>query len=178
LFEFTFALLCAESDSDEGQEIECSLPIAKHATEDRMTISAKPGKKSRTIFNFVGNFGKYEHWEARYTYLRRDQICLHAWEVGLAVFGDGKYGKAKSPAFDELKRNFKRNRKGNNELPYFGIMAHLSVLKLPNGVTLRSELPQKMLVLMRLVANSWERKNLNSMHRQYLSQSPRQGHDR
>ncbi|MDR2435756.1 MAG: hypothetical protein LBD33_00355 [Puniceicoccales bacterium] len=158
LFELTFDLLCAESGSDKGQEIECSLPIAKHATEDRMIISAKTGKKSRTTFNFIEKFGKYEHWQAKCTYLRRDQICLHACEVGLAVLGDGKYGKAKIPAFDELKRNFKRNRKGNNELPYFGIMAHLSALKLPDGVRLRSELPQKILVFMRLVLNSWERK--------------------
>ncbi|MDR3273758.1 MAG: hypothetical protein LBS87_00265 [Puniceicoccales bacterium] len=154
LFDFIFDLFCAQSTCDRESELVCSLPIAQHTSKEITLISAKTGKKSCTSFNFIENVGKCEHWQAKCSYLRRDQICLHAHESWLAILGDGVYGNAKIPLFTDLKRNFKANRKANNESSYSGIMAHLSTLKLHDGTVIRSELPKKMRVFMRLLANS------------------------
>jgi 23S rRNA-/tRNA-specific pseudouridylate synthase len=53
LFELTFDMLCAKFNFDKGQEIDCSLRIAKHVTENRMVTSARTGKKSHTTVNFI-----------------------------------------------------------------------------------------------------------------------------
>ncbi|MDR1255843.1 MAG: hypothetical protein LBJ94_02895 [Puniceicoccales bacterium] len=151
MFEFTFDLLCAGSGCDDGREMVCSLPIARHFSKERMLISARTGKKSRTNFNFFARVGKCEHWQARCTYLRKDQLCLHAHESGLAVLGDTLYGRTKIPSFSEIKRHFKANRRGSNGSLYAGIAAHLSTLKLHSGAVIRSELPKKMRVLMKFL---------------------------
>jgi 23S rRNA-/tRNA-specific pseudouridylate synthase len=153
LFEFTFDLLCEKSSRNKEAEIACSLPIAHHTSREVMLISAKMGKKSYTAFNFIESANRYERWQAKCTYLRRDQICLHAHESGLAVLGDGKYGGAQIPLFAELKRNFKANRKKNNEFPYSGSMVHLSILKLHDGTIIHSELPKKMHTFMKFLEN-------------------------
>jgi 23S rRNA-/tRNA-specific pseudouridylate synthase len=155
-FEFTFDLLCEKSSAHRNTSMNCSLPIAHHAEEDTMLISHKTGKKSHTAFRFIKNVGKYEHWQATCTYLRRDQIYLHAHESGLAILGDEVYGMAKIPPFTELKRNFKANRKAGNT-PYFGTMANLSTLKLHNGIIIHGELPKKMHTFFKFLANPWEK---------------------
>jgi 23S rRNA pseudouridine955/2504/2580 synthase len=138
LFDFLFDLFCAQSTCDRESELVCSLPIAQHTSKEIMLISAKTGRKSCISFNFIGNVGKYEHWQAKCSYLRRDQMCLHAHESGLAILVDGVYGNAKIPLFTDLKRNFKANRKANNESSYSSIMAHLCTLKLHDGTVIRS----------------------------------------
>ncbi|MDR0715320.1 MAG: hypothetical protein LBF25_00845, partial [Puniceicoccales bacterium] len=71
LFEFAFDLLCEKSPCNKETEIACSLPIARHTSKEMMLISAKMGKKSYTAFNFIESVDRYEHWQAKCTYLRR-----------------------------------------------------------------------------------------------------------
>jgi 23S rRNA-/tRNA-specific pseudouridylate synthase len=146
LFTFIFELLCRKSPVDKTNEIVCTLPIAVHSSASIRVISSKSGKKSCTIFKFVEDVGEYERWQAKCTYVRRDQVCLHARESGLSILGDEVYCGEKIPPFAELKRDFKTNRKKDNDKPYHGIMAHLSTLKLHTDAVIRSELPRKMQV--------------------------------
>jgi 23S rRNA-/tRNA-specific pseudouridylate synthase len=106
------------------------------------------------MFKFIENVEKYEHWQATCTYMRPDQIRLHAHESGLSILGDEIYGTAKIPTFHELKCGFKINRKINAN-PYFGIMAHLSTLKLYDGKIIHGEPPKKMQTFLNFLANSW-----------------------
>jgi 23S rRNA-/tRNA-specific pseudouridylate synthase len=154
LFEFTFDLFCEKFLPNRDSEMVCALPIARHKSDSSALISHKTGKKSNTTFRFIGNIGKYEHWQAICSYMRPDQICLHARESGLSILGDEVYGTAKIPAYSELKRNFKTS-KNSGDKPYFGIMANLSTVKLQSGKIICGKLPEKMHTFLKFLANSW-----------------------
>ena len=177
MFELTFDLLTSKTDMNKTNIITCNLPIAKHASKNISLISARTGKQSKTEFIFIGALKnsktskvstvagelqssdnlsyRYEHWQAKCTYLREDQIELHACESGIKILGDLKYGKTEIPTFDDLHRNFKKNKNEEEKSsPYEGIAAHLSALKLPDGSIVKTELPKKMQVFMRFLQNA------------------------
>jgi len=87
LFRFVFL---AKSKSDK-QSLICELPIAKHYRENKVLVSNKTGKKSKTLFNLIDKLGDYQLWEARTDYLRMHQIRLHAMESGIPILGDRLY---------------------------------------------------------------------------------------
>ena len=153
-FKLTFDLLASPTPLPKDRPVVCELPIAKHKTKNLSLISSTTGKKSSTTFNFTEKLGRYERWQASCTYLREDQIPLHAHESGIEILGDEKYARLPIPAFRELKRGFKANRKDNNEFPYHGQAIYLSTLELPDGRIVQTKLPNKMSVFMRLLSLS------------------------
>lgn len=153
-FELTFDIISSKTTINKGQNIICKLPIAKHKTKNMYLISSTTGKKTETEFIFVENLGRYEHWQAKCLYLREDQIQLHSYESGIHIIGDIKYSNCQIPSFKELNPNFKRNKKENNDSPYFGIAIYLTKIKFPNGGTIQINLPKKMSTFMKILAKA------------------------
>ncbi|MDE6432274.1 MAG: hypothetical protein K2L13_02660 [Opitutales bacterium] len=151
-FQLTFDVISTTTMLPKDMPISCELPIAKHDTKDLYLISSTTGKKSSTTFTFLEKIGKCEHWQASCTYLRNDQISIHAYESGINILGDIKYAKCPIPSFKELKRNFKDNRKEDNEYPFHGPAIYLSALKFPDKSILQINLPKKMSVFMKLLS--------------------------
>ncbi|MGF1530789.1 MAG: hypothetical protein ACFCU4_05470 [Puniceicoccaceae bacterium] len=89
LFGLTFTLVVKKNDL--ADDLVCQLPIAYHSKTRLSLISHKTGKKSETRFRRLARYGSSEVWEACATYLRRDQIRLHASEVGLSLYGEDTY---------------------------------------------------------------------------------------
>ncbi len=153
-FQLIFDIISQPSTISKKNSIICQLPIAKHRAKEIFLISSTTGKKSYTKFTFLKKIGKFEHWQARCSYLRNDQIQLHAYESGIHILGDEKYAHCSIPSFKKLKHNFKNNRKENNEFPYHGPAIYLSALKLPDEQIIQINLSKKLSVFMKLLAHS------------------------
>lgn len=153
-FKFGFELLSTSTKLEKKSPIICKLPIAKHKTKNLHLISHTTGKKAQTKFKFIESIGRFEHWSAICSYLRDEQISLHAYEMGINILGDEKYACCPVPSFRELKRNFKDNRKENNKFPYYGPAIYLNMLELPDGQKIQINLSKKLSVFMKLLAFS------------------------
>ncbi|NCB47982.1 hypothetical protein EOM81_13345, partial [bacterium] len=112
LLTFEFIFVTPLSDMPREKEFSCELPIAKHFNKDESIISHKTGKKSVTTFKFLEQFGAYEMWSAKSSYLRKHQLRMHAFEMGLPILGESIYTKCSMPQMSEFKKFFKENRKG------------------------------------------------------------------
>lgn len=126
LFRF---ILLSKSDLN-ADSLVCELPIAKHYRENRVLVSSKTGKKSKTLFSLIAKQGKYQLWEAQTTYLRMHQIRLHAMECGINILGETLY-KADSTDISETE----------------GIFLHLSSVEWGDSdsrIKVRSPLPTPM----------------------------------
>lgn len=136
------------------QAITCSLPIAKHINEDRMLISTRTGKKSKTTFSFVENISNIDHWTATTTFLRNDQILLHAYECDISIVNDYKYSSLKSLELD------KKFSKTENDEPHWTrsyIPIHLSnviIRSEDNNDIITATLPKRFQSLIKLATRS------------------------
>tara|TARA_R100000027_G_scaffold66167_2_gene61618 strand:+ start:7124 stop:7783 length:660 start_codon:yes stop_codon:yes gene_type:complete len=90
--QWTLRFLLLVRSSPEQESLECDLPIAIHNTEERSLISHTTGKRANTQFKKLLTGKTLELWEARTSYLRPDQIRLHAAESGIRVAGESLYG--------------------------------------------------------------------------------------
>lgn len=84
-------LMVTEAKTD-GSRLHCELPVGSHRTEARSVVSHKFGKKSSTTFKKLHETPSITLWRARTKLPRMDQIRIHAYEVGIPVFGDRLYG--------------------------------------------------------------------------------------
>ena len=73
----------------------CNLPVARHQRENRVVISHKTGKKSRTHFENLGERKPWLLWRARARNPRPHQIRIHAAESGWPILGDEIYGSSR-----------------------------------------------------------------------------------
>ncbi|KAF0093942.1 MAG: 23S rRNA pseudouridine synthase [Puniceicoccaceae bacterium 5H] len=94
----------------------CDLPMARHWQNAEAIVSHKSGKKTETQFERVGKIGRYSLWIAETQFYRLDQICLHAYERGLRVLGDERYGRSLVPMLSDLKRSYRPGRREEQPL--------------------------------------------------------------
>lgn len=86
-----FKFILISKGTAKGDSMICELPVAKHSRENRVLVSNKTGKKSKTEFKLLASQGGYQIWEAQTTYLRMHQIRLHAMECGIVILGEKLY---------------------------------------------------------------------------------------
>ncbi|MEM9160087.1 MAG: RNA pseudouridine synthase, partial [Verrucomicrobiota bacterium] len=96
----------ATNESGE-RELASDLPLARHFQERRMLVSHKTGKKCKTQFRFLRNFGQFELWEAETLDMRTHQIRLHAAELGLSIVGEEEYAKGEKILLSGIKRGYR-----------------------------------------------------------------------
>lgn len=158
LLSFEFIFVTPLSDMPREKEFSCELPIAKHFNKDESIISHKTGKKSITTFKFLEQFGSYEMWSAKSSYLRKHQIRIHAFEMGLPILGENVYKQCAMPQMSEFKKFFKENRKGEcSNVLYDGLAANLSKVSfngnnLISSFEIKSELPKKFNVMLKFLS--------------------------
>jgi 23S rRNA-/tRNA-specific pseudouridylate synthase len=174
LFTFRFdfiaagnhGLECALAENCEGKhsevenfakkEFTCNLPIAQHLAADKMLISHKTGKKSRTQFQFIESVGNFSHWMANCSYIRRHQVRLHASDCGLRIVGEKIYSPP--PQFDiwrfflKNKKEFSPKNKKNSTEHWSDdyLPLHLSYLKIAQFAEISSAPPKKFAALMKI----------------------------
>lgn len=146
---FRFILIC-ERAAHLPDELECSLPLARHRAGGSVLVSHKSGKKTTTHFRRLAVAkapgGKpnplydKELWEASTTYLRPHQIRLHAYESGLKICGESLYAQVPSFYLSELKGL--RRRLADEAPLWSGAMVHLAQVSLePAAVATLAPLP-------------------------------------
>ncbi len=100
-----------------------------HDDGTRSLISHRTGKKARTRFTRLREGGCLEMWQAETSYLRADQIRLHAVECGLAVVGENLYGN--TPPLSRADLPGKRRPGGTDHVLLHGPAIHLAELEAP-----------------------------------------------
>lgn len=126
---FTYEFV-ALAGADLPEEITCDLPVARHKREERMLISHKTGKKSRTVFRRVATRGAYALWTAETTLPRMHQVRLHAMECGLRIPGEPLYGQEPPLTWAQLK-----GRDGKDEPIAARVLVHLARIAGGEGFT-------------------------------------------
>lgn len=127
-WRFTFLLFTRSSPNQA--ELFCDLPIARHFEENRALVSHRTGKKAQTSFRRIGLGKTLQLWEAATTYLRPDQIRVHAMECGLSIAGETLYTES-----DPLNRaDLPGTRKpgGSTHILFPGPAIHLASLNAPS----------------------------------------------
>lgn len=131
--QFTFTVRFLSAKAPAGAEtLVCDLPIARHGgREQRMLVSHRTGKKTETTFSCIGRWGHYSLWEGKTSFLRVNQIPLHAFEVGLAVVGDRRYADEAQLYLSQIKRNFRPKRDTRETPLYDGTAMYLASIEFP-----------------------------------------------
>ncbi len=120
-FCMRFDLLCRRSP--DVPELTCDLPLAWAAKEGRAKVSHRYGKAAETRFRRVDGLGPISLWQAETRLHRRHQTRVHAFERGLGILGEDRYGATPPLYLSEIKRAY---RKRGAELPlHDGICVHL-----------------------------------------------------
>lgn len=121
--ELTFEFLAREQGEVEGL-MECELPLAKHMRgKHEMVVSNKTGKKTHTGFVRLESYGGgLSLWEARIAYLREDQVELHAFEMGIPIVGEVRYGGQECVYLSELRGG---RRRSEEQPAHRGALLHL-----------------------------------------------------
>lgn len=131
-WEFVFRLVAL--GGGQAQELQCSLPLARHEREPLMLVSHQTGKKAATVFRAVRNLGRFREWEARIAYPRYHQVFLHAFESGLRVLGDTRYARLPVPGLADFKRDYRPSRRFEEDPPLFDSpFVRLASLRLTDG---------------------------------------------
>lgn len=137
-FRFDFHFIASGRPSEDS--FTCDLPLAQHFHLPQMVVSHQTGKKTQTHFQLLERLGNWGLWQAQAGYLRVDQILLHAFECGLEILGESKYGSGEVLYLSSLKG---RHYRGDTECeqPLYAFPAlHLHRLSLPEpGSTLCCE---------------------------------------
>ena len=145
----------------ELPELSCDLPVAIHRSEPRSLVSHRTGRKASTIFHrlFIGE--EFSLWEARTSFLRPDQIRLHAAESGFRIAGESVYGQTEPIARSDLPGTRRPGGKGFVLLE--GPALHLVGLEIPSldERPFRSPLPKVMAKW--ISAHSVEEKDLQGL---------------
>lgn len=84
-FEFCFELLCW--GTTENDELVCEAPLNYYPKEGRVIISKRHGKKAKTNFVRSASGNGISRWLAHASYLRPEQIRIHAEDVDLKIIG-------------------------------------------------------------------------------------------
>lgn len=124
-----FRFLLLSRKGPEAESLECDLPVAVHRTESRSLISHRTGKRARTGFRRLIEGSSLQLWEATTSYLRPDQIRLHAAEVGIGVAGETVYGEHEGLARPDLPGTRRPGGKHFGLLP--GPALHLAQVQIP-----------------------------------------------
>lgn len=131
-------------------EVVCELPVARHFRLAKSLISTSTGKKTRTEFTRLENFGRYSLWEARTNYYRRDQIYVHAQELGLRISGDKRYTREPPIYMSRLKRGWEGDRE--QERPIYEAPAiWLESLTFEDGTQIHAEPPPRLANLLKQI---------------------------
>jgi 23S rRNA pseudouridine1911/1915/1917 synthase len=140
------------------QETSCDFPLVPNGNKKHLTIIDKyRGKKSLTLFRFLGSAGPYSIIEALPATGRTHQIRVHLAALGHPVVCDPLYGSPKPV----LLSSFKRNWRGDplEEKPLLARLGlHAAELELPDyrpaaessaPLTLTAPLPRDMAALIK-----------------------------
>ncbi|MDE6575803.1 MAG: hypothetical protein K2L24_00120 [Opitutales bacterium] len=153
--QFTFRWTILARNQVLEESVICSLPIAKSADGDRMRVSHKKGKQTRTEFQKQENIGKsFTLWSAKTHFIRPHQIRIHAYEVGIPVLGESIYNTTLIPSLSDLKLHTKENRKGPPEPIYDSVMIHLSSVSFPlrgNNYAIDAPLPDAYAAALKII---------------------------
>ncbi len=138
----------------QSNELTCDLPIARHASENRVLISHNTGKKAFTAFRLLENIGqRFSRWEAKIRFYRMHQVFIHALECGIPILGDRQYARSTPLYLSSLKRGYRPSRHKEEAPLYDGCPLHLRrvTLPLPGGdtTTIEAPLPNKYKVLIK-----------------------------
>lgn len=127
-WEFRFLLLVRQAPPES--RLACDLPVALHRSEPRSLVSHRSGKKASTVFQRIGGSEGIQLWQAETSYLRPDQIRLHAAECGLGVAGENLYGQ--TPPLSRADLPGKRRPGGARHVLLDGPALHLIHLRAPS----------------------------------------------
>lgn len=97
-----------------------------------MAVSHAAGRKCVTVFTPVRVFGRWTRWEARTHENRPHQVRLHAWECGLAIPGDGLYGRVPRVYLSQLKRRYRPGSEDERPL-HPSLCLHLREVAFPDA---------------------------------------------
>jgi 23S rRNA pseudouridine1911/1915/1917 synthase len=151
--ELRYRFLTAGRSTDAS--FDCTLPLAPHATESRMTVARGFGKKTETHFQLEQRFRGWALWNATTTFDRVHQIRLHAAECGLTVVGETRYGKSPHVFLSDIKRGYRPAAAAERPL-YDNLGLHLAGIHFTNTdgspVTVECPLPKGFGVLLRRLA--------------------------
>lgn len=152
-FEFEFLIL-SERPYGKVEEL-VNLPLLKHESKPRVIVSHRFGKKAKTKFELKEDYGQWQLWSAKTSFLRWHQIRIHAAEAGLRPVGEDTYVRVRKIFVSKLKRG---QFKGEDESPmYDNVAIHLSKIKfLSGGKTYEVEvpLPKKFAYMISKIKNS------------------------
>jgi len=138
------------------KEKSCDLPLVPNGNKRHLTIIDKyRGKKSLTVFHFLGGAGNYSILEALPETGRTHQIRVHLASLGHPVVCDELYGSSKPV----LLSSFKQNWRGDplEERPLLSRLGlHAAELFIADyaggespGLTLKAPLPRDMAALIK-----------------------------
>ncbi|MEM0966768.1 MAG: hypothetical protein AAGJ81_11520 [Verrucomicrobiota bacterium] len=110
--------------------LSCDLPVALHRDGTRSLISHKTGKQAKTVFKRVHDESTLSLWLAQTSFLRPDQIRLHAAECGLEIAGESIYGSVEPLTREDLPGQ--RHPGGKGFVLVAGPAIHLLHLFIPS----------------------------------------------
>lgn len=126
-WEFVFEFV-AEAAEGPG-ELECDLPLVRHASQPRMIVSHRQGKQCVTRFRRLQQLGSHAIWEARTAQNRLHQVRVHAAERGLRIVGEFLYARVRPVYLSSLKRNYRSGRDEERPL-HASVALHLGEVRI------------------------------------------------
>lgn len=144
----------------DRSELVCDLPVAVHRSEPLSLVSHRTGRKASTAFRRLLDGPGLSLWEARTSFLRPDQIRLHAAESGIRIAGESVYAREDPVSRSDLPGTRRPGGKGFVLLE--GPAVHLAGLEIPSldQRGFRSPLPKVMVKW--ISAHSGKEKDLQS----------------
>ncbi len=114
----------------DRRELVCDLPVAVHRSEPRSLVSRRTGRKASTVFRRLLDGPGLSLWEARTSFLRPDQIRLHAAESGIRIAGESVYAREDPVSRSDLPGG--RRPGGRSFVLLEGPAVHLAGLEIPS----------------------------------------------
>ncbi len=145
--------LVAETVDGPG-EFECDLPLVRHASQPRIIVSHREGKRCRTAFTRLQSLGSHALWRAVTAENRLNQIRVHAAESGLRIAGEALYGRVRAVYLSALKRRYRRGTEDERPL-HAGVALHLHRINFEDSagpVEIESPRPKSLAALVRRLA--------------------------
>ena len=133
--KFRFAFRFLVKHPPNFKKLTCDLPLQQKELSRSVRVSHAKGKKCQTDFFEIEHLGGFALWEAQTTYLRLQQIRIHAMEVGLKIVNDTLYGDSKLLYLSDLKSKYQPKGSHEKESPiYDNLSLHLKKVEFKNSL--------------------------------------------